>query len=253
MKDSKLRFSNRVENYVRYRPAYLPQIVTDFERNSLLRKNFIIADIGSGTGISTKLFLSEGYKCLGVEPNKEMRDAAETFLKEFDKFQSVNGSAEATDLNPNSVDLITAGQAFHWFDRKSSKIEFQRILRPGGRVALIWNERHHTGSVFQKEYEALLKAYCEDYSKVDYKNVDEAALKRFFSPYRYSIYEYENSQSFDLEGLKGRLESSSYCPLPGSVNYEPLMKDLVTLFENEKKAGQIVFEYRTRVYVGQLT
>ena len=122
MKDSKLRFSNRVENYVRYRPAYLPQIVTDLERNSLLRKNFIIADIGSGTRISTKLFLSEGYKCLGVEPNKEMRDAAETFLKEFDKFQSVNGSAEATGLNPNSVDLITAGQAFHWFDRKSSKM-----------------------------------------------------------------------------------------------------------------------------------
>lgn len=177
MKDSKLRFSNRVENYVRYRPAYLPQIVTDLERNSLLRNNFIIADIGSGTGISTKLFLSEGYKFLGVEPNKEMRDAAETFLKEFDKFQSVNGSAEATGLNPNSVDLITAGQAFHWFDRKSSKIEFQRILRPGGHVALIWNERHHTGSVFQKEYEALLKAYCEDYSKVDYKNVDEAAGK----------------------------------------------------------------------------
>jgi ubiquinone/menaquinone biosynthesis C-methylase UbiE len=253
MKDSKLRFSNRVENYIRYRPNYPKQIVADLEFNGVLKKDAIIADIGSGTGISTELFLSQGYHCLGVEPNKEMREAAERMLKRFDTFRSVNGNAEASGLNTHSVDLITAGQAFHWFDRKAAKIEFQRILRPGAYVALIWNERHHTGSAFQSGYEALLKDYCGDYTQVDYKNVDEAALKRFFSPNTYSIYEYQNSQTFDCEGLKGRLESSSYCPLPDSKNYEPLMKALVILFENEKKDSQITFEYRTRVYVGQLT
>lgn len=252
MNDSKLRFSNRVVNYVRYRPDYPQQIVVDLELNGLLGKNAIIADIGSGTGISTQLLLSHGYSCIGVEPNKEMREAAEEFLKHFDKFQSVNGNAEETGLDANSVDLVTASQAFHWFDRAASKIEFQRILRPGGKVALIWNERNHTGSVFQKTYEELLRDYCGDYERVDYKNVDEAALVKFFSPNKYSIYEYGNSQSFDFEGLKGRLESSSYCPLADSKNYDPLMKALETLFEKEKKYGQITFDYRTRVYVGSI-
>ena len=253
MNNSKTRFSNRVENYVRYRPSYPKQIVSDLELNGILNKKAIIADIGSGTGISTEIFLSQGYRCLGVEPNQEMREAAEKQLEDFGKFESINGCAESTTLENDSVDLIIAGQAFHWFDQTAAKIEFQRILRPGKSVALIWNERNHKGTVFQAGYEDLLKRYCNDYDQVDYKRVGPDSLERFFAPYTYSIHEYSNAQHFDFSGLKGRLLSSSYCPVKGEPNYEPVMKGLAELFNAHQEDDQITFDYRTRVYTGQLT
>ena len=253
MHNSKTRFSNRVENYIRYRPSYPKQIVLDLEMNDLLHKNAVIADVGSGTGISTEVFLSQGYHCIGVEPNQAMREGAERQLAQFSEFVSVNGSAEATTLESESIDLIIAGQAFHWFDQAAAKFEFQRILRPGKSVALIWNERNHGGTAFQAGYEDLLKQFCNDYDQVDYKRVDTEALKQFFSPYPYSTYEYSNKQHFDFEGLKGRLLSSSYCPVEGEPNYEPVMNGLSDLFHSHQTDGQITFDYNTRVYVGQLT
>ena len=253
MHSSKTRFSNRVENYIRYRPSYPKQIVLDLELNNLLHKNTVIADIGSGTGISTEVFLSQGYHCIGVEPNQAMREGAERQLAQFSEFVSVDGSAEATTLESESIDLIITGQAFHWFDQAAAKIEFQRILRPGKPVALIWNERNNQGTAFQADYEGLLKEFCNDYEQVDYKRVDSEALQRFFSPYAYSVYEYPNQQHFDFEGLKGRLLSSSYCPVKGEANYEPVMSGLAGLFQTHQANGQITFDYNTRVYVGQLT
>lgn len=253
MKDSKQRFSDRVENYIRYRPDYPPEIVLDLEDKDYLQKEAVIADIGSGTGKSTELFLARGYTCIGVEPNRAMREAAEGLLRAYEAFQSVNGSAESTGLEDESINFISAGQAFHWFDRIATKIEFKRILRPDGYVALIWNERHHKGSEFQSGYEALLKEYCNDYEKVDYKNVDDEAIRTFYAPSKYSLLEYSNSQKFDLNGLRGRLLSSSYCPLPDEFNYDPLMKELEDLFTSNQADGTITFEYFTRIYIGQLT
>jgi SAM-dependent methyltransferase len=226
--------------------------VLDLELNGYLHKNAVVVDIGSGTGISTELFLSQGYSCIGVEPNLEMRTAGERQLASYNEFQSINGSAESTGLEPESVDLIISGQAFHWFDRIAAKIEFHRILRPGGKVALIWNKRHHTGSQFQADYENLLQEYCNDYAQVDYKNVDDTAIDNFFAPLPHAVYEYLNQQHFNLEGLKGRLLSSSYCPVEGEPNYKPVMTGLATIFAAYQIDGEVTFDYRTSVYVGQL-
>ena len=253
MHSSKTRFSNRVENYVRYRPSYPETIVKALLESGALNQNDTIADIGSGTGISTKVFLSQGFTCIGVEPNQAMREAAEKYLSNFPHFQSIDGSAEATTLNNDSVDLVIVGQAFHWFDQTASKVEFQRILKPGKSVALIWNERAHKGTAFQAGYEELLKHFCNDYNQVDYKRVDRESLERFFCPYAYSVFEYSNQQHFDFEGLKGRLMSSSYCPTEDEPNYEPVMKGLAELFQTHHTDNQITFDYHTRVYVGQLT
>lgn len=253
MNNSKTRFSNRVENYVRYRPRYPDEIVGTLENHGSLLESDTIADIGSGTGISTQVFLSKGYSCVGVEPNRAMRKAAERQLGNYPSFRSVDGAAEATTLENHSVDLIIAGQAFHWFDQEACKTEFLRILRPGRSVALIWNERNHTGTAFQADYEELLKTYCNDYDQVDYKRVDLETLKNFFSPFQYSIHQYKNQQHFDLEGLKGRLLSSSYCPTEGEPNYNPVMEGLTELFRTHQMNDQINFDYNTRVYVGQLS
>ena len=139
--DPKKRFSSRVENYIKYRPNYPSKIIDFFIDNKLLSKKSVVADIGSGTGILSELFLKNGNKVYGVEPNNEMRKAAEIFLQKYPNFISIDGSAEETRLQEESVDLITAGQAFHWFNTKEAKKEFKRILKSDGSVTLIWNNR----------------------------------------------------------------------------------------------------------------
>ncbi len=121
MSDTVERFSNRVENYVKYRPGYPREVLDLFRDEMNLTENSVIADIGSGTGISAKLFLENGNEVFGVEPNAAMRGAAEEFLREFPKFKSVDGTAENTNLPDNSVDLVVAAQAFHWFDKDKTR------------------------------------------------------------------------------------------------------------------------------------
>ncbi|MDQ3749378.1 MAG: class I SAM-dependent methyltransferase, partial [Acidobacteriota bacterium] len=103
MVDSIERFSNRVENYVKYRPSYPKEVLDLFTAEMNLQKDSVIADIGAGTGISAKLFLENGNQVFGVEPNETMRKAAEEFLKDFSNFKSINGTAENTSLENESV------------------------------------------------------------------------------------------------------------------------------------------------------
>ena len=177
------RFSDRVENYVKFRPGYPAELVTTLQSVVGLNPDSIVADIGSGTGILSELFLKNGNPVLGVEPNLEMREAAESLLAPYPRFMSIGSTAEATGLAPGSVDLIVAGQAFHWFDQTSTKAEFQRILRPeGGWVALIWNERQTDASPFLAAYEALLKTHGTDYEEVNHTRINAEMLSAFFHP-----------------------------------------------------------------------
>ena len=130
--DSTRRFSDRVENYVRYRPTYPEDVLEVLRQETGLKSSDIIADIGSGTGISAERFLRSGNEVFGVEPNLEMRRAAESQLQRYAKFHSVVGTAEATTLPNHCVDYVVAAQAFHWFDQAKAKQEFVRILRPDG-------------------------------------------------------------------------------------------------------------------------
>ena len=246
------RFSDRVENYIKFRPGYPPEIITALQSSAGLTPDSVIADIGSGTGILTELFLKNGNPVIGVEPNLEMREAAERLLMEYPNFISVGSSAEATSLAPGSVDLVVAGQAFHWFDQTSAKAEFQRILRPeGGWVALIWNERQTEASPFLAAYEAFLKRHGTDYEEVNHTRIDAEMLGKFFHPSDYACHTFFNRQIFDLEGLRGRLLSCSYVPREGDPGFQPMLEALTPIFEEYQHDNQVFFDYDTRVYLGR--
>lgn len=245
------RFSNRVENYVKYRPGYPKELLDYLFTEAGFSKESIVADIGSGTGIFSALLLERGCRVAGVEPNKEMRKAAEALLEEYKKFVSLDGTAENTGLANNSVDFVICAQAFHWFDKAACKKEFERILKPGGKVVLIWNSRKDSGSDFASGYEDLLRAYANDYNEVNHVHtVTYDTLSMFYRDGKFTKEIFENYQLFDLEGLKGRLLSSSYVPLPGETSYEAMMTGLEKLFNKCESNGKISFDYITEVYVG---
>jgi ubiquinone/menaquinone biosynthesis C-methylase UbiE len=245
------RFSNRVENYIKYRPGY-PQAVIELLANECrLTAESIIADVGSGTGILSELFLQNGNQVFGIEPNAAMREAGEKLMASYPKFTSVDGAAEATTLIDRSVDIVTAGQAFHWFDQKRAREEFARILKPNGCVALIWNERRLDSTPFLRAYEQMLLKYGTDYQEVRHENVYNDVAP-FFAPYEFKMKTFDNHQVLDFDGARGRLLSASYVPAPGQANFEAMLDELRAIFEANQQAGEIVFEYDTRVYFGQL-
>jgi SAM-dependent methyltransferase len=252
MSDPTQRFSSRVENYIKYRPGYPNEVIETLRSDCGLIADSIIADVGSGTGILTEVFLRNGNAVYGIEPNREMREAAERLLKDYPRFRSVAARAEETTLDDAGVDFITAGQAFHWFDREKTRAEFARILKPQGWVVLIWNDRATTTTLFLIAFEKLLKDYSTDYEQVDHRRIDDDVIRDFFGSDQFRLKQIENSQVFDYEGLKGRLLSSSYAPEEGHPNYEPMLAELERIFQAHQTEGRIVFEYVTQMYYGQL-
>lgn len=246
------RFASRVAHYIRWRPGYPPEVIEVLERECGLTPASVVADIGSGTGLLTRLLLDHGNRVFGVEPNPQMREAGEALLADYPRFTSVAASAEATTLGDASIDLIVAGQAFHWFDRVAARREFARILRPGGFVALIWNERLVDSSEFLREYEQLLCDYALDYREVDHRNIDEAVLAEFFAPAGFRHARFAHRQVFDLEGLRGRTMSASYMPEPGHPRFEPMIDALTACFVRHAQAGTVTFDYAARVFYGRL-
>jgi ubiquinone/menaquinone biosynthesis C-methylase UbiE len=252
MQDPTKRFSNRVADYVRYRPDYPAEIAQVLVEQCGLGPSTTVADIGSGTGILSQLLLTYGASVIGVEPNREMREAGDVFLADHTRFRSVDGTAEATTLANASIDIITAGQAFHWFDRTATRQEFQRILKPQGWVALIWNVRHTNTSPFLNDYEELLKTFAIDYEKVNHKQVDSAVISEFFAPQPCQTYRFPHQQIVDFAGLRGRLESSSYTPTPSHPRYDQMIQQLTVLFEQHQHNNSVVLEYETIIYLAQL-
>jgi SAM-dependent methyltransferase len=249
--NSTTRFSNRVDDYVKYRPSYPAEIISFLQGSYNLSADKLIADIGAGTGISTALFLDAGYRVIAVEPNLEMREKSIELLGSQPGFKVQNGTAENTGLETGSIDAVIAGQAFHWFDAVKTREEFKRVLTPGGIVALIWNERLTT-SAFEKEYDQLIVAHGKDYVKVDHRNINPEAIGAFFSPETFHLQKFANKQIFDFEGLAGRLLSSSYMPTKDDIGYEPMIADLKILFDRYQQNGMITINYDTKAYVGKL-
>jgi SAM-dependent methyltransferase len=253
--DSKQRFSSRVDDYIKYRPGYPAAILETLSRECGLTPDSVVADIGSGTGILTRLFLDYGCPVSAVEPNTEMRQAAEHLLAAYPRFTSLATSAEETGLPDASVDLIVAGQAFHWFDPRRARDEFLRILKPaGGWVALIWNSRKIETNPFLAAYNQLLTTYCRDYADINHNNVEvnPTTLPEFFGA-PFNVAHFENVQIFDFEGVRGRLMSSSYAPEVGHPNHAPMLVELRRIFDLYQQDNHIAFEYDTRMYYGHLT
>jgi SAM-dependent methyltransferase len=251
--DSTQRFSDRVENYVRYRPTYPDAVLEILRAETGLTAGAVIAEVGSGTGISAELFLRNGNTVFGVEPNAEMRRAAEERFAGRSTFTSVAARAEATTLASGSVDYAVAGQAFHWFDVAKAREEFARILRPGGWVVLLWNSRRLDSTPFLREYESLLRTYGTDYLAVRQENVGPETLKRFYAEGKFEKRAVYNEQRFDFEALKGRLLSSSYAPAEGHPNHEPMLNELEQIFEQNAESGHVAFEYDTEIYFGHVS
>ncbi len=252
MSDPTGRFSSRVAAYLRYRPRYPAALVPLLERECGLTPDAVIADLGSGTGFLAQLFLENGNRVFGVEPNREMREAGKHLLARFAAFTSVDGRAEDTTLADSGVDLVTAGQAFHWFDRTTARREFARILRPPRWVVLVWNVRRKTATSFLRAYERLLLEYSIDYRAVDHSNVTDEMIAEFYRPGRFTVRSFENPQVFDYEGLEGRLMSSSYVPEPGHPDHVPMLTALRAVFDEHQVGGTLCFEHDTRVYIGRL-
>ena len=245
------RFSDRVEDYVRFRPGYPPQVLELLRAECGLRPSHVIADIASGPGAFTRLLLENGNRVYAVEPNAEMREAGDRLLQCFSRLVSVAGTAEATTLPSASVDFVTAAQAAHWFERSRSRAEFIRILRPGGWCVLIWNERRTAATSFLRDYEQLLLTYGTDYQEVRHERTSNA-IYEFFAPATHRESAFDLSQHFDFEGLSGRLLSSSYAPLAGHPSHRAMMQELKRIFDAHAQDGIVEFQYSTRVFYGKL-
>lgn len=251
MPDATRRFSGRVHDYLRYRPGYPPALLDALLAHSNLEAGAVAADVGSGTGIFTRLLLAAGLRVYAVEPNPEMRDAAEQLFADEKTFTSVAAPAEDTGLGDGSLDLITAAQAFHWFNNEAARAEFERILKADGFLALIWNKRR-TEQAFQRDYDGLLRKWAPEYIEVNHMKLDDGELAGYFAAGGMQVMRFDNSQNFDFDGLLGRVKSSSYCPAEDSAAFESLQAELRVLFDRHANSGGIDFDYDTRLYIGRL-
>jgi SAM-dependent methyltransferase len=250
--NSTTRFSDRVENYARYRPGYPPEVLQALKTECGLAGEHVIADIASGTGIWTRALLENGNAVFAVEPNAGMRAACEASLASFAKFKSIAGTAEATTLADRSIDFVTAAQAAHWFDRERSRREFARIMKPDAWLVLMWNERVTDSTAFLRDYEQLLLKYGTDYQEIRHERTTDE-INQFFDPLPFTERVFDMHQHFDYAGIEGRLLSSSYAPGPEHPQHEAMLHELRGIFDAHAIEGKATFEYKTRVYFGHLS
>lgn len=249
--NSKSRFSDRVDAYVKARPRYPREVIATLKQSIDLARDWTIADIGSGTGISAELFLDAGCEVFAVEPNAAMRAAAEKQLVKNPKFHSIDGGAEDTSLAARSIDLIVAAQAFHWFDRAAFRKECVRILKSTGFVLLMWNDRLADCDAFARDYEKLLMDFGTDYVSVNHRNIGDEGIGAFFESSFEKIV-LPNLQRLDFEGIKARLLSSSYVPAEGDARQQPMLETLRRIFDLHQANGQIQLKYETQLFLGRL-
>lgn len=251
MTDSISRFTRTVENYVKYRPSYPFAIVEFLQKACQLTSTAVIADVASGTGFLAEIFLKNGNRVIGVEPNADMRKAGQQFLRNYPRFTSIPATAEATTLDPHSIDMITVGQAFHWFDQEKARQEFARILEPDGWVVLVWNSPRNN-TPFMVAYEKIWLNYLAPAttSEPDGQTI-EAGLRAWYAPGAVNFESFDNSQVLDHEGLRGRTLSSSYSLTLEHPRYAAMLEELETIFQTHQAHGKVTIEYECSVCYGQ--
>ena len=244
------RFTGRAFFYSTSRPSY-PRRILDILRSEIdFDETYTIADIRSGTGLLSQIFLENGNRALAVEPNEAMRDFAEKSLRRFPRFLSVRGTAEHTGLETASVDLVVIGQALHWFNCEASSREFERILKTNGHVCIAYNDRN-TEDSFMKDYDYIIRKYAQNRASVP--SIDDAYLSRFFKDGKYSKFSLPNEQLLNLDGPLGRMTSASYMPSPSDGNRFALFReDAARLFETYEKLGRVKMPYDTTILLGKI-
>jgi len=251
MNNSISRFTRTVENYIRYRPGYPLEIIEFLQKTCHLDRKDIVADIAAGTGLLTEIFLKNGNHVIGIEPNADMRAAGQHYLRSYSNFTSLDATAEATTLESNSVDMITAGQAFHWFDPEKSRQEFARILKPEGWVVLAWNmSKQHIP--FMDDYNQIWTKYLAPPTNENDSYLIEEGLRKWYAPGSITFKSFDNAQIVDFDGLRGRILSSSYCPTPDQPKYKPMLAKLKSIFNEHQADGKVTIDYECRICYGRL-
>jgi len=250
--DSTERFTERAGDYAAARPGYPAAIATTLIAEMKLPPSAVVADVGSGTGLSCEPFLRAGLTVIGVEPNEAMRAEGDRQLAQFARFRSVAGTAEATTLADASVDLLIAAQAFHWFDIQPARAEALRILKRPPNAALIWNDRVSTGDAFAEGYEQLLLDFGIEYTKIRHRHAHEDSVAAFFGHREFRVANFPNPTVLDWTTLVARANSASYVPKADHPNYAPMSARLRQLFDESQRGGRVTMDYVTRVFYGAL-
>jgi ubiquinone/menaquinone biosynthesis C-methylase UbiE len=240
------RFSKRADYYAKFRPRYPRGVIKILEKEMGFDKSDVVADIASGTGLLTRLFLENGNRVFAVEPNVKMRKHAEKDLSRYENFVSIKGTAEHTTLPAKSLDLVTVGQALHWFNPATTIREFNRILKRGGNLMVIYNDRKQ--DAFGRAYGRVVKRNEKDRS--DVPNPDDRYVRRFFKGGKYSKFKVQNEQVLDFEGLLGRLLSASYMPTAREKSYARFHADVKKIFETYSSNGRVRLRYDATFYLG---
>ena len=248
MSDATTRFTGRADHYARHRPLYPAALLETLVAEAGLRPQDVVADVGAGTGILSELLLRHGNAVIAVEPNASMRAGLGPLRQAWPALRVTDGASEATVLPDASVDVVVAGQAFHWFDPVRTKREFARILRPGGRIALVWNVRDKTSTPFLRGYEAMLDRHAPDYARLKAGPIDLPVLEAFFAPRGFQARSFPYDTVYDLAGLEGLLRSTSYAPQPGHPAHAPMLAELGRLFAANAPGGTVTMQYQTRLF-----
>ncbi len=247
--DPTRRFTDRAQAYARHRPAYPPGVLDVLSQDAGVAAGGTIADVGSGTGILTAMLLDAGYRVFAIEPNAAMRAPAEAALGRRHGFVSIDGRAEATGLDARSVDAVIAAQAFHWFDPPRARAEFERILRPGGAIVLVWNERNHDASPVMHGYQEIVRRFSID--PIGLKpHDDRGVIAAFYGPSGFKERVLSYADVLDREALLGRASSASYLPGADHPDRAAMMSELSALFDRCQERGTVRFEFETHVYWG---
>ncbi len=250
-KDNSEKFTGKASVYKKYRPGYPAEYIDYLAEYNSLGPQSVIADIGSGTGKLSRQLLGRGLKVICVEPNADMRSAAEAELGSYIGFTSLNGTAEHTGLKGGSVDLVTAAQAFHWFDKELFKAECKRVLKEGASVALVWNSREE-GSQFIKENAKIMKRFCPLFKGFSGGiGEDPEVFEAFFKNGAYEYRVFRNDLQYDLGGFIGGTLSASYALSETSPGYKGFIAELTELFEKYSKDGKVTMPNITRSYIGK--
>ena len=243
------RFSGKTADYSRSRPQYPQGIIDVLRDEKALGSGAVVADIGSGTGKLAELFLRNGFRAVCIEPNPEMRLQASVDLEIYPSHRIMEGTAEKTGLVGHSVDLVVAGQAFHWFDPEETRKEFMRILKPGGMVALIWNDRIESSNDFNSDYESICRTYSNGYHQSGSLALDRKTIDSFFGG-KVKVFTLENAQELDLEGVKGRYFSASYALKPNDTRYGEMLQAMSDAFSRHSHDGHVNIRYETKLFLG---
>lgn len=244
------RFDGKSQLYAAARPTY-PEACLKQLQTLLPTPDAHVVDVGAGTGLLTAQLLSLGCRVTAVEPNAEMRAEADRQLGEQPGYCSADGTAEATGLPPHSCDLITAAQAFHWFDTVAFRRECQRILKPGGSVALLWNFRTPDASV-NRACTALCREMCPTFQgfSAGFSPEDER-IRTFFEPDLHCA-SFENDLSYTRDGFVKRMLSASYAPKPGEPSAASFAAALNALFDQFADGETLTVPNVTYLFDGQL-